>query len=149
MRTALNFTMALALFCTPVWADDTAMPATEAIPTYSEAQAAVAAGDYAAAQRILAVLTQSEPQNPDVWNLFGYASRNMNLMGPAVEAYEMALSLDPNHLGALEYQGEMFVQLNRVEEARANLAKLQELCGTCEEALDLQAAIAAAPASPS
>jgi predicted Zn-dependent protease len=90
------------------------MPATEAIPTYSEAQAAVAAGDYASAQRILAVLTQSEPQNPDVWNLFGYASRNMNLMGPAVEAYEMALSLDPNHLGALEYHGEMFVQLNRV-----------------------------------
>lgn len=149
MRAAIPFTFALSILCSPVWADDSAMPATEAMPTYAEAQAAVAAGDYAAAQRILASLTQTQPQNPDIWNLFGYASRNMNLMGPAVEAYEMALSLDPQHLGALEYQGEMFVQLNRLEEARANLAKLKDLCGTCEEALDLEAAIAAGPANPS
>jgi predicted Zn-dependent protease len=128
-------------------ADDTAMPQTVAIPTFAEAQAAVYAGNYPAAQRILAQLTVSEPDNPDVWNLFGYASRNMELMGPALEAYETALTLDPNHLGALEYQGILFVQLDRLDDAQQNLAKLKALCTDCEQALDLEAAIAAAPAS--
>jgi Flp pilus assembly protein TadD len=128
------------------FADDTPAPETIAIPTYAEAQAAVDAGNFPAAQRILAQLTVAEPENPDVWNLFGYASRNMELMGPALEAYEVALTLDPNHLGALEYQGVLYVQLNRLEDAQKNLAKLKDLCTNCEQMLDLEAAIAAAPA---
>ena len=39
----------------------------------------------------------------------------------------MALSEDPNHLGALEYQGEMFVDPGRA--TLANLMKLKELVG--------------------
>jgi hypothetical protein len=41
----------------------------------------------------------------------------------------MALSEDPNHLGALEYQGEMFVDLGQKDNALANLMKLKELVG--------------------
>ena len=82
----------------------------------------------------------------DVWNLFGYASRNMKLAGPALEAYETALKLDPEHLGALEYQGELFITTGKLDQAKANLAKLQVLCGTCEQAQDLEAALKAAGA---
>ena len=48
--------------------------------------------------------------------------------------YAYALRLNPNHLGALEYQGELFVQTDRIAKAKANLAKLQGLCGNCEDA---------------
>lgn len=143
MRAAITFALAMS-FATALMANDTATPETAALPTFAEAQAAIEKEDYPTAQRILAQLTVAEPKNPDVWNLFGYSARNMGLVGPALEAYDIALSLDPAHLGALEYQGELFVTLKRMDEAKANLAKLKELCGECEQALDLETAIAAA-----
>ena len=35
----------------------------------------------------------------------------------------IALALNPRHTGALEYQGELFIQLGKIELAKANLAK--------------------------
>ncbi len=50
--------------------------------------------------------------------------------------------INPNHLGALEYQGELFLQTKKVSSAKKNLAKLKKLCGeNCEEYLDLKQAI--------
>lgn len=145
MKTLALWAAILGMAAGAAWADDTAMPETVAIPTFAEAQAAVDAADWPAAQRLLAQLVGTEPKNADVWNLLGYTNRNMNLAGPAMEAYDMALALDPNHLGALEYQGELFITLDRLDDAAANLAKLKDLCGDCEQAVDLEAAIAAAP----
>jgi len=146
MRAAIPLTMVVTLLASAGFAADTAAPETVAIPTFAEAQAAVDAADFPTAQRLLAQLVGAEPNNADVWNLLGYTNRNMNLAGPAMEAYEMALTLEPNHLGALEYQGELFVTLKRLEDAQKNLDKLKKLCGDCEQAVDLEAAIAAAPA---
>lgn len=151
MRTAIPFALAFTLIAAPLWAADTATPEETApadaapAPSYADAQTAVDAADWPTAQRILAQLIVAQPKNADVWNLYGFTSRNMKLAGPALEAYEMALTLEPNHLGALEYQGEMFVNLKRLDDAKKNLAKLKKLCGDCEEMLDLAAAIAAAP----
>ena len=147
----------IAALALPAWAADTAPePAKEPVTaapvapaTYADAQAAVDATDYAAAARILAVLAGTDPTNPDVWNLFGFASRKMGRMGEASQAYDEALRLKPDHIGALEYQGEMFVDLTRPEDAAKNLDILKKLCGTCEEALDLEAYIAANPVTPS
>jgi predicted Zn-dependent protease len=147
MRATIPLALLLLIAAGPGFADDSAAPATVAIPTYAEAQAAVDADDFATAQRLLAQLAASEPKNADVWNLLGYTNRNLNLVGPAMEAYEVALSLEPNHLGALEYQGELFVTLKRLDDAQKNLAKLKKLCGDCEEMRDLDAAIGAAPGS--
>jgi cytochrome c-type biogenesis protein CcmH/NrfG len=143
----------IAALALPAWAADTApakepVAAVEASPTtYEAAQAAIAATDYAGAARILAVLAGTDPTNPDVWNLFGFASRKMGRMGEASQAYDEALRLKPDHIGALEYQGEMFVDLKRPEDAAKNLATLKKICGDCEEALDLEAYIATNPPS--
>lgn len=145
MRATFPIVLALSMG-TALMAEDTATPEVVAqTPSYAQAQAAVDAADWPTAQRILAQLVGTEPKNADVWNLLGYTNRNMNLAGPAMEAYDIALSLEPNHLGALEYQGELFITLDRVDDAAANLAKLKSLCGACEQAVDLEAAIAAAP----
>ena len=101
MKAAAIWAAILVVVASGAWAEDTATPQAEAVPTFAEAQAAIDAGDFPTAQRLLAVLTVSEPENADVWNLFGYASRNMKLAGPALEAYETALKLEPGHLGAL------------------------------------------------
>ena len=54
----------------------------------------------------------------------------------------MALKINPAHLGALEYQGEMYVETGKLDNAKANLAVLKKLCGDCEQADDLAKAIA-------
>ena len=39
-----------------------------------------------------------------------------------------ALSIDPENKSALEYQGELFVETNRLDLANVNLDKLKTLC---------------------
>ena len=51
------------------------------------------------------------------------------------------MEINPGHLGALEYQGEMFVQMGQMGNAMVNLTTLESLCGTCEEMTDLKEAI--------
>ena len=56
----------------------------------------------------------------------------------------IALDLDPDHKGALEYQGELRLEQNNLPAAEANLAKLRRLCPAgCAERDDLERAIQA------
>jgi hypothetical protein len=62
--------------------------------------------------------------------------------------YRKALDADPTHRGALEYQGELYVEMGQVDKARENLATLDRLCWFgCEEERDLKEAIAHASAA--
>ena len=90
----------------------------------------------------LKVIDSEFKNNADVNNLLGYSSRKLKQYKPAATYYEKALKLNPNHLGALEYQGELFVLTNKVSAAKKNLVKLEKLCGLkCGEYLDLKKAI--------
>lgn len=80
--------------------------------------------------------------NADVNNLLGYSSRKLKMYGSSATYYTKALRINPAHLGALEYQGELFVTTKKIAAAKKNLQKLQELCGVdCVEYKDLKAAI--------
>ena len=90
----------------------------------------------------LKIIDSEFKNNADVNNLLGYSSRKLKQYKPAATYYEKALKINPNHLGALEYQGELFVLTNKVSAAKRNLAKLEKLCGIkCGEYLDLKKAI--------
>jgi tetratricopeptide (TPR) repeat protein len=90
----------------------------------------------------LKVIDSEFKNNADVNNLLGYSSRKLKQYKPAATYYEKALKINPNHLGALEYQGELFVLTNKVSAAKKNLVKLEKLCGLkCGEYLDLKKAI--------
>ena len=84
--------------------------------------------DYAKANKALKAYTKSEPDDADGWNLYGYTSRKMGKFDKAKIYYDKALEIDPNHKGALEYQGELFIQTKRIDLAYQNLNKLDELC---------------------
>jgi len=137
----------VALAVSPVCAanNDTGASATSATQSdFAEARAAVNAGQYAAALRLLAAVVKAEPRNADALNLMGYSNRKMNRLAEAARYYDAALKADPRHLGALEYQGELFVDTGDYVKARANLNRLAALCGTCAEYNDLHAALMAA-----
>ena len=102
----------------------------------------IAAKNFSAALTSLQAADKTFPNNADINNLLGYSARNLKQYKPAATYYAKALKIDPNHLGALEYQGELFMLTKKTSDAKKNLAKLKSLCGVnCEEYLDLKKAI--------
>ena len=113
-----------------------------AAPSLDAARGLIDAGDFAAAVPVLEDLAAADPGNADAANLLGFANRKLGRLEEAGLWYTRALSADPGHLGALEYQGELFLMLGDPASAKANLDRLIELCGACEEREDLATAIA-------
>ena len=74
-------------------------------------------------------VSSSDFTKADVYNEIGFAFRKSDDLDSASKYYILALSEDPNHLGALEYQGEMFVDLGQKDNAITNLNKLKDLVG--------------------
>jgi tetratricopeptide (TPR) repeat protein len=117
-------------------------------PDLTSARAKIKAKDYKGALAELMPMLD-KVQHADVYNLIGFSSRKSGDMKQAATFYAKALDFDANHKGALEYQGEMFVELGQLDKAKANLAKLATLCPTgCEEREDLEKALAAAGSMP-
>ena len=66
--------------------------------------------------------------HPDVLNYMGFASRKLGRFDDALAYYGEALAIDPNHLGANEYLGELYIQMGDLGRARRQLARLDDLC---------------------
>ncbi len=131
----------------PVFAAGTSDGSSTASSTessYADAKAMVDAGKFKDALPALQMITQDDPKNADAWNLLGFTHRMLGHMDDASKAYLVVLKINPNHLGALEYQGELFLKTGKPDLAKANLAKLKALCGNCEQFGDLDKAISAA-----
>lgn len=116
-----------------------AAPATGWIDT---AQKKIDAGDFRGAIPILTVLVQQQPNNADALNLMGYSLRKTGQTEPALQYYNKALALNPRHLGANEYLGELYVELGQMDKAKERLAVLRAACGSCAQQQDLSKAIA-------
>lgn len=107
------------------------------------AQASIDDMEYQTAIDILSEVVASNPRVADAYNLLGYSQRKLERYEEAERNYQRALRLDPDHLGALEYVGELYIETGRREEAEAMLIRLQEACPNgCNELEDLKAALA-------
>lgn len=81
--------------------------------------------------------------NADAWNLIGFSLRKLGRYEPAMDGYARALAIDPRHLEAIEYLGELHLALGDLEEAEKQLARLGEICASgCDEYDELKEAIA-------
>lgn len=89
-------------------------------------------------------IVETNPREADAYNLLGYSFRKSKDFNRAERNYMRALRLNPDHKGALEYVGELYLETNRREKAEESLARLEELCPQgCEELEDLREAMAA------
>lgn len=66
--------------------------------------------------------------HPDILNYMGFASRKLGRFDDALSYYHEALAIDPDHLGANEYLGELYLQMGDFGRARHQLARLDQLC---------------------
>src|SRR6516164_2664546 len=115
-------------------------------PDLTSVRAKIKAKDFKAA---LAELTPmlATYQHADVYNLMGFSLRKTGDYKQAYTFYRKALDFDPNHKGALEYLGELYVETGQMDKAK-DLVELLQLLGAAgtEELADLEHAIAGASA---
>ena len=98
---------------------------------------------YSDAIEVLNGIVETNPREADAYNLLGYSYRKSKDFNRAERNYMRALRLNPDHKGALEYVGELYLETNRRDKAEESLSRLEELCPQgCEELEDLREAMA-------
>ena len=119
MRT-LPFRLALVTLLGIAALPQAARPAdfqTKDAPDLSAVRVAIKAKNYDAALAQLKVIVVSSP-HPDVYSLMGFALRKTGDRAQSMVYYRKALDADPTHKGALEYQGELYVELGQIDLAK-------------------------------
>ena len=91
-------------------------------------------GDYETAINELHDMLDVNPDNPDVMSLLGFSYRKTQNYEDAETFYEWALRADPEHIGANEYLGELYLETNRLDKAVQQLQILDDICrNNCKE----------------
>lgn len=132
---------ALLLLVGTAQAADTPSPA--ATDRLAPARAQIAQKNWPAA--IDELKRVNDPASADWQNLIGYSLRKQQPPDHAAAErhYDEALRLNPQHRGALEYSGELYLLTHRLPLAEARLAALDKACLLpCEEYTDLKQSIA-------
>ena len=109
--------------------------------SYKTAEDLIDDEEYAQAIPLLEKSIKEKGEYADALNLLGYSHRKLGHMDQAMTFYTKALSMEPQHLGANEYMGELYLEMNDVAKAEERLGVLKSACGDCEEFEDLEEAI--------
>lgn len=116
----------------------------QAAPEYDRVVQLIEAKEYSSAIPVLERLHRAEPENADVLNLLGFAHRKLGRFKLAFRFYREALDIEPLHLGANEYMGELHLERGELAAAQKRLGVLETACPKgCEERDELADAIAA------
>jgi tetratricopeptide (TPR) repeat protein len=109
-----------------------------------DARQAIQARDWKSAETALRAVLREQPRHADALNLLGFTLRWQERYEESLAAYQQALAIQPDHLGAHEYIARTYLKLGRIADAEGHWQRLRERCGDCAEAKALQAAIAGA-----
>ena len=110
---------------------------------YSNAEYLIKSEKYEKAIKALNKLLSETPEGytkADLYNYLGYATRKQKNpdFDLAEKHYLKALELESDHIGALEYLGELYYETDRKDKALEMLMKLKEVAGDdSEEYLEL------------
>lgn len=143
-RTAIHLIAATALafaVAGTALAADTG-PATPA-DKLGPARALIAEGKWSAAIDELKRI--NDPASADWNNLMGYSHRKARTpdLAASERYYDEALRIQPQHRGALEYSGELYLTLGNLPKAEQRLAALDKACFLpCSEYTTLKKAVA-------
>jgi tetratricopeptide (TPR) repeat protein len=115
-----------------------------------QAREAIGEQAWPRAVELLQTHIRAYPDDADAHNLLGYSLRQLGRFEPAQAAYERALAINPEHLGAHEYLGQLMITLGRRDRALHHLSTIERLCqASCEGYQQLKRSLdSAAPASP-
>ena len=109
------------------------------------AQKKIIETDYAGAIALLSKALEAKANDADALTLLGYSHRKLGDRETALAFYLKALAAEPDHRGANEYLGELYLEMGEVAKAEERLKVLDRACFFgCEEYTDLKNALKAA-----
>jgi tetratricopeptide (TPR) repeat protein len=117
------------------------------IKLYELAEKHIDNQSYDKSLKLLKKLTKREDlgtKRADIYNLLGFSYRKLDNpdLDKSFAAYMMAIEIDPSHLGAHEYLGELYLMRDQKDKALFMLEKIDQLAGSdTEEYQDLKKAI--------
>ncbi len=113
-------------------------------PDFAKGVKAVKAKDFRGAIDLFTKVVSADPKDASAFNYLGYSHRQLGELDAALKEYNTALTLNPDHRGAHEYLGELYLKLNDLPKAKEHLAQLDKICWLgCGEYTDLKHAIRA------
>ena len=117
-------------------------PVEQPANSYQAARALILSGKYEAG--IVAMKSLGFDDHPDVASSIGFASAKLGRFADARSWYDKALAADPNHISTWGYSGALHVSQGELDMARADLRRIEAICGgrTCREYLELEGLIA-------
>ena len=71
---------------------------------------------------------KENPEDADLLNLYAFSNRKLQRFDVALEHYLKALEIEPEHRGANEYLGELYLQLGQLGKAEERLVVLDDAC---------------------
>jgi tetratricopeptide (TPR) repeat protein len=111
-----------------VFEGDTSQRARSGDSDYADGMEAWDKEDWPAVAEAMKKVVARRPHHGNAWTRLGYASRKMKNYDAALEAYGRALKLNPRDRPALEYLGEAYIELGRMDDAKSMLDRLAEEC---------------------
>ena len=127
--------------------DDSTQTPDQIIKLYELAEKHIDNKSYDKSLKLLKKLTKREDlgtKRADIYNLLGFSYRKLENpdLDKSFSAYMMAIEIDPSHLGAHEYLGELYLMRDQKDKAVIILKKLDQLAGSnTEEYKELKIAI--------
>jgi tetratricopeptide (TPR) repeat protein len=138
MRGTLILILALTvtgMTSSPVFADASSSPDSRLAPF----QKLIDDDKYEMAISELKKALGESPDDADLLNLLAYSQRKLMRFDEAMVNYQNALEIEPEHRGANEYLGELYLQLGQLDGALERLQVLDEACFFgCEEFDELE-----------
>ena len=139
---AIPAVLAMVLVISSAWAAMDSSGSIIQIQELDQAKVVIKEGKYRIAIKLLTEANSKVPNHADVMNLLGYSLRKLGKFKKAEVFYQRALKISPQHLGALEYMGELYLETGRPQKAKELLARLRKACVLgCEELEDLEKAV--------
>jgi Flp pilus assembly protein TadD len=138
------FSLSLVFLQSRAFADMPEPKARPENPNIAAGRKAIESKDYKVAVGHLTKAVQELPNDADAHSMLGYSYRKVGTLDKSMEHYQTALKLDSNHRSALEYLGELYLEMNQLPNAEKQLATLKKACpwfGKCEEFEDLKKAV--------
>ena len=117
-----------------IFAAGTAYDTVDASKEYQKAENLINNKDFKSAIKVLNELMSEDPNGytkADLYNYLGFATRKLSNPNYelAEDYYLKALEINNNHVGALEYLGELYFETDRRDEALVLLDRIKTVAG--------------------
>lgn len=128
----------------PVYAMDS-KKVTKGGPDLKKVRAHIEKEEWEKAHKLLLPMTKSHPKSADVFNLLGFTQRSDGKFDESLKNYQIALKLDPAHLEAHVYLGQLYIKTGKLEKAVEQSKIIAKLCPAgCKPRKELEKALAKA-----